>query len=252
MPEKSYFSVTGLSVRFNGTEGWGHVLADLSFDVKQGELAAIIGPSGCGKSTLFNILAGLVKPDAGELCLDGRVVPNLKRQVAYMQQKDLLLPWRTVLDNAILGLEIQGMKKTDARHQAMALMPVFGLAGSEKKRPSELSGGMRQRLALLRTMLCRKDVVLLDEPFGALDAITRRSMQTWFLDVWARFRPTVLLVTHDVEEALVMADRIYVMNGRPAGMTDCIQVESDRPRSVVDPAIIARKAQIIRDLEMEP
>jgi NitT/TauT family transport system ATP-binding protein len=145
MSGKPYLSVTGLSIRFNGPEGWGHVLADLSFDVKQGELAAIIGPSGCGKSTLFNILAGLVKPDAGELCLDGRAVPNLKHRVAYMQQKDLLLPWRTVLDNAILGLEIKGMNKATARNQAMELMPVFGLAGSEQKRPAELSGGMRQR-----------------------------------------------------------------------------------------------------------
>jgi ABC-type nitrate/sulfonate/bicarbonate transport system ATPase subunit len=252
MSGKPYLSVTGLSIRFNGPEGWGHVLADLSFDVKQGELAAIIGPSGCGKSTLFNILAGLVKPDAGELCLDGRAVPNLKHRVAYMQQKDLLLPWRTVLDNAILGLEIKGMNKATARNQAMELMPVFGLAGSEQKRPAELSGGMRQRLALLRTMLCRKDVVLLDEPFGALDAITRRSMQDWFLDVWSRFRPTVLLVTHDVEEALVMADRIYVMNGQPAGMKNFIRVNSERPRSVVDPEIIAMKAKIIQDLEMEP
>ena len=133
MHGKSYLSVTDLSVRFNGPEGWGHVLAGLSFEVKQGELAAIIGPSGCGKSTLFNILAGLVKQDAGELHLDDRVVPNLKQRVAYMQQKDLLLPWRTVLDNAILGLEIQGMDKTVARKQAMELMPVFGLAGSEKK-----------------------------------------------------------------------------------------------------------------------
>ncbi|MCJ7829994.1 MAG: ABC transporter ATP-binding protein, partial [Desulfobacterales bacterium] len=236
---------------YPGLRGGAEVLRDISLQVAPGEIIGLIGPSGCGKTTLFNILAGLVSPDQGAIRLDGRPVAHIRSRVAYMQQKDLLLPWRTALDNAILGMEIQGIAKARARQEAMALLQVFGLEGFQDSYPHALSGGMRQRVALMRTLLCRRQILLLDEPFGALDTITRAGMQRWLLKVWMHFRPSVLLVTHDVEEALLLADRIYILTSRPGTIKATISVMLPRPRSATAPELVRHKADLLRLLEPE-
>jgi len=227
------------------------VLQSVSLEAQKGEFIAIIGPSGCGKSTFFNVLAGLIPPDYGHIFLNGQEVPHLRGRLAYMQQKDLLLPWRNTLDNAILGMEIQGKGKQEARQQARQLLKVFGLEGFADRYPRELSGGMRQRLALMRTILCKKEMLLLDEPFGALDAITRRSLQKWLLKIWSQFGPSVLLVTHDVEEALLLADRIYVMTSRPATIKNSLQIDLERPRRITRPEMVDSKEYLLELLEQE-
>lgn len=246
---KYLFEVADLAASYQSGDERLPVLRGLSFGVPRGGFSAIIGPSGCGKSTLFNILSGLEAPDGGSVRLEGRAVEHLRGHVAYMQQKDLLLPWRTVLDNALLGPEIQGGDLAAARNEARGMLPAFGLEGFGDSYPDELSGGMRQRVALLRTVLCRRDILLLDEPFGALDAITRREMQRWFLDVWKRLGTTVVLVTHDVEEALLLADTVHVLSGRPARVAETVQVETERPRRLDDPGLVALRSHILHLLE---
>lgn len=243
--------VNGLSKSFSRGKDKLQVLNNISLNAGEGEFIAIIGPSGCGKSTLFNILAGLISAEEGDIVLEGRGVPHLRGRMAYMQQKDLLLPWRNTLDNTILGMEIKGGHKGLARQQARKLLKVFGLEGFEDRYPRELSGGMRQRVALMRTVLCNQDILLLDEPFGALDAITRGTMQKWLLKVWDQFGPSVLLVTHDVEEALVLADRIYVMSSRPASIKGSVPVDLGRPRRITQPDLVKRKEYLLDLLEEE-
>jgi len=250
-PGEPLLEIQGLVKAFGDRRPGTPVLDGLDLEAAAGEFVALIGPSGCGKSTIFNLLAGLIQADAGSLLLEGRAVPHLRGRLAYMQQKDLLLPWRRTLDNAILGLETQGVPKAEARRRARGLLDVFGLSGFEDRWPDELSGGMRQRVALMRTMLCQKEILLLDEPFGALDAMTRAQMQEWLLKVWARFRPTVLLVTHDVEEALVLADRIYVLTSRPARVKEVVRVTDPRPRAMTRPDLVRRKADLLRLLADE-
>jgi ABC-type nitrate/sulfonate/bicarbonate transport system ATPase subunit len=194
------------------------------------EFVTLIGPSGCGKSTLFNIICGLQEPDAGEIQFDGRPVTRRAGLVGYMPQKDLLLPWRSVLDNVILGPEIAGLSREVTKREALELLPLFGLNGFERSYPATLSGGMKQRAALLRTFLCHQEVMLLDEPFGALDALTRVALQEWLLEVWDRFRQTILFVTHDVEEAVFLSDRLYVMTPRPGRMKAELAISLPRPR----------------------
>ncbi len=243
--------VEGLCKGFHKGDGTLEVLRDVFLEVGPGDIISIVGPSGCGKSTLFNALAGLTPIDRGKIRLNGREVPNVMGQVAYMQQKDLLLPWRSALDNAILGMEIQGSKRSRARKEAMEILKFFGLEGFQDRYPRELSGGMRQRVALMRTILCRKDILLLDEPFGALDAITRLMLQRWLLRVWMRFRPSILLITHDVDEALLLADRIYVMSSRPSTVKQVVPVGFERPRSATQKPLIDQKAELLRLLEEE-
>jgi ABC-type nitrate/sulfonate/bicarbonate transport system ATPase subunit len=193
-----------------------------------------IGPSGSGKSTLFNLITGLAQPDSGEIVIECE--SGLKRRagrVGYMPQRDLLLPWRSVLNNVILGPEIDGRSKREARQKARDLLPLFGLDGFENVYPDTLSGGMRQRAALLRTFLTGRDVLLLDEPFGALDALTRRELQRWLLEVWARFRKTILFITHDVEEAVFLADHVLVFSARPGRIVKELRVDLPRPRESV-------------------
>ena len=249
--DSSLLQVEGLSKTFSRDRDNLEVLKSISLRTGVGEFIAIIGPSGCGKSTFFNILAGLLSADNGNIFLKGVEVSNLRGRMAYMQQKDLLLPWRKTLDNAILGMEIQGSAKQLARQEARELLRTFGLEGFEDRYPRELSGGMRQRVALMRTILCKKDILLLDEPFGALDAITRRTMQKWLLCIWDQFRHSVLFVTHDVEEALLLADRIYVMSPRPAFIKNSLKVELDRPRKITQPEIIKKKEYLLELLEDE-
>ena len=212
-------------------------LDDVSLDVADGEFVALVGPSGCGKSTLLNLIAGLDAPDRGEILVDGRPLSAEQRlaQFGYMPQEDLLFPWRTVLDNVSLGLEVQGVPRAEARRRALAQFPTFGLSGFAERRPRELSGGMRQRAAFLRTVLLDRPFLLLDEPFGALDAITRAQLQGWLAEMlaelWARRGGSALLVTHDPQEAVTLADRVYLMSPRPGRITDALTIDLPRPRS---------------------
>ncbi|GAA2557159.1 ABC transporter ATP-binding protein [Pseudonocardia hydrocarbonoxydans] len=206
------------------------VLDGVSFDVAPGEFVSLIGPSGCGKSTLFDVVAGLHRPDAGRVVVDGRDATGRVDPFAYMPQQDLLFPWRTVLDNTALGLEVAGVPRRTARRRAGELFGAFGLAGFEGARPAELSGGMRQRAALLRTVVQDRAVLLLDEPFGALDSLTRADLQTWLDDVRAGFGWTVLLITHDIREAVRLSDRVVVLGPRPTRVRCEIPVDLPRPR----------------------
>jgi len=232
----------------------GSVLAldGVDLRVPPGAFVSVVGPSGCGKSTMLRVLAGLLEPTAGEARVRGESAIGRPGLAAYMPQKDLLLPWRRTLANASLGAEIAGVPPRDARRRAAELLDVFGLAGFESAWPGQLSGGMRQRLALLRTFLIPSDVMLLDEPFGALDAITRRQMHQWLQEVLAGDRRTVLLVTHDVEEALVLSDEVYVMTPRPGRMAASVDVPFERPRRaaiVTSPDFVARKAELLAALD---
>jgi len=229
-------------------------LHKVNLEVREGEFVSLIGPSGCGKSTLFNMISGLFPPDeGGEIYLEGELRKETRGFVAYMPQKDLLLPWRTILDNVILGPEIQGVKKSIARKEALALFPSFGLTGFEYSYPDALSGGMRQRAALMRTILFKKDTMLLDEPFGALDSMTRSIMQQFLLKVWEEFKKTILFITHDVEEAIFLSDRIYVMTARPGTIKAELQVQLPRPRElpVVTSDPFVRMKRTLLDLVQE-
>jgi ABC-type nitrate/sulfonate/bicarbonate transport system ATPase subunit len=222
--------VERLSKRFGKGSNAFLALEETSFEVADREFATVIGPSGCGKSTLFNILAGLTTPTTGHVLMDGTSIDAERGHVGYMMQRDCLMQWRTILGNVIIGLEVLGHKRKDAKAKARELIARFGLAGFEDRYPSALSGGMRQRAALLRTLLLDRDLLLLDEPFGALDAITRGSMQEWLLDIWSEYRRTVLFITHDIEEAIYLADRVFVMGGPPGRIVADIRVDLPRPR----------------------
>lgn len=221
----------GVSKTFDGSRG-AHVVAlePIDLAIPSGRFLSILGPSGCGKSTIFNIVAGLELPSSGTVTLDGTSILGMSGVAAYMLQKDLLLPWRSVLDNVTLGMEIDRVPRAQARARALPLLQRYGLGGFEERFPGELSGGMRQRAALLRTMLCDRDVVLLDEPFAALDAQTRADMQEWLLDVWDDFKKTVVFVTHDVDEAVYLSDEIVTMSARPGRILERRPVELARPR----------------------
>jgi ABC-type nitrate/sulfonate/bicarbonate transport system ATPase subunit len=241
------------------SKSFGPVVAldRLEATVAPGELVTVVGPSGCGKSTLFNILAGLEEPDPGYILrFRGKSIAasDLLGQVSFMPQRDLLLPWRNVIDNAILALEIEGMKRVQARAEALKMLPEFGLAGFEKQYPNQLSGGMRQRVALMRTFLFRRDFMLLDEPFGALDALTRTMMQRWLLEIWQKHRRTVLFITHDVDEAIFLGDRVLVMTARPGRIKLEQRIDLPRPRKadiVTSPEFIALKKTLLDAIEEE-
>ncbi len=250
----SKLRIESLSKTYRGSGGGANVtaLTDVGIEIGDGEFVSIVGPSGCGKSTLFNIIAGLVKPSSGKVLLDGDQPDDLLGRVGYMPQRDMLMPWRTVLDNTTLGLELNGVKKKEAHKQAKAEFERFGLAGFEKQWPAKLSGGMKQRAALLRTFLAGREMMLLDEPFGALDALTRAQMQTWLLDVWQEDRKTILFVTHDVEEAVFLSDRVYVMSGRPGQVVLSVDVNLPRPRKPevsMSPEFLALKQKLLKPLE---
>ena len=206
------------------------IIDDISVYLNKNEFVTLIGPSGCGKSTIFNIIAGIVPLDEGNVFIDGKDYTGEQGHVSYMYQKDLLLPWKRVIDNTALPLIIKGEKVGEARKKVTPYLELFGLQGFEYKYPFQLSGGMRQRAALLRTYMFSRDIVLLDEPFGGLDAITRAKMQTWLLQVIAKIKPSVLFITHDIEEAIYLSDRIYVLSARPAKIKEEVQISLPRPR----------------------
>ena len=229
---------------------------NLSFSIQPGEIACLLGPSGCGKSTLFNIIVGLLPPDEGALLIDGEQQPHdhLLGQVAFMPQRDMLLPWRTVLDNAILAAEIDGIARTTARQRAMDSLDRFGLGGFERHYPGQLSGGMRQRVALMRTFMFEREIMLLDEPFGALDALTRALMQRWLLEVWEGAKRTVLFITHDIDEAIYLGDRVLVMSARPGHIKLDKEVPLARPRApdvITRPEFVELKRQLLATIEDE-
>jgi len=232
-------------------------VSKVNLRIAKSEFVTLVGPSGCGKSTLFNMIAGLLPPDddgsllfAGAPQRDGQLLGK----VSFMPQRDLLFPWRTVLDNAILALEVEGVPRKEARDRARAMLPEFGLAGFGGHYPHQLSGGMRQRVALMRTFLFERDLLLLDEPFGALDALTRSRMQHWLLDIWARHRRTVLFITHDIDEAIVLGDKVLVMTARPGTVKSETVIDLPRPRDpsiVLSPEFIRIKQRLLAEIEEE-
>ena len=252
--EPPRIELEGISKAFRVDGRFLPVLDDVSLRVDAGEFVSLIGPSGCGKSTLLNIIAGLEEPTGGSIHFDGRPAIRRPGAVGYMHQKDLLLPWRTVLDNSILGLELQGVSRAEARRRALDMAEQFGLKGFEGSYPHLLSGGMRQRVAFLRTALANQDVILLDEPFGALDALTRANMQEWLLRQWESWGKTVVLVTHDVDEAILLSDRVYVLTPRPASLKTSMPVDLPRPRSyemITESVFVRMKAGLLGSLRTE-
>ena len=240
--------VRGVSVSFDGRK----VLEDVSVTLRKGELVCLLGVSGGGKTTLFNVISGLLQPDAGQVLLDGEDITGKPGHISYMLQKDLLLPYRTIEDNVALPLMLRGVKKREARKQASALFEEFGLGGTEKLWPSQLSGGMRQRAALLRTYLFSQDVALLDEPFSALDTLTKSAIHRWYLDVMERIHLSTLFITHDMDEAVLLSDRIYLLTGQPGRITSEIVVEEPRPRRQdfnLSPEFLQYKRQIQEQLQ---
>jgi ABC-type nitrate/sulfonate/bicarbonate transport system ATPase subunit len=207
-------------------------LSRTSLSVRDGEFISIVGPSGCGKSTLFNIVSGILRPTEGHVVLDGQDVTGRAGTVGYMLQKDLLLPWRSTLDNILLGASLTRRVTRADRARAADLATQYGLGEFLDHYPHAMSGGMRQRVALMRTLAFARDVMLLDEPFGALDSQTRMEMQRWLLSVWSEQRSTILFVTHDVDEAIFLADRVVVMSPRPGRIRHVFDVGLERPRGL--------------------
>ena len=245
-PPKLY--VDNVNMAFKTATGVFEALGPVTLSIPSGRFVSLIGPSGCGKSTIFNIIAGLLEPTGGKVLIDGVDATGTIGRVGYMLQKDLLLPWRSVLDNVILGMEIQGVPLREARVRALSLLQRYGLSGFEYLYPSTLSGGMRQRAALLRTLLFDTDVILLDEPFGALDAQTKLQMQEWLMQLWSDFGKTVLFVTHDIEEAIYLSDEVHVMGSRPGRILESIPIGLSRPRvrtSSLTPEFIAIKERCL-------
>ena len=208
-----------------------NVIEDINIHLNEGEIVSLLGVSGSGKTTLFNILSGIALPDSGQVLLDGENVTGKTGKMSYMLQKDLLLPHYTVLDNVALPLIIAGEKKKLAREKALEHFAFFGLEGTEAKYPHQLSGGMRQRAAFLRTYLASKGVALLDEPFSALDTITKTAVHQWYLDIMKEIKLSTIIVTHDIDEAILLSDRIYILSGKPGKISDEIIIDLPKPRN---------------------
>jgi NitT/TauT family transport system ATP-binding protein len=225
-------AITNLSHRFTIDGREVLALDDVSLDVAEGEFVAIVGPSGCGKSTLLNVVSGLFPPTSGRATVDGASVAGLNPRIGYMFARDALLPWRTMLANVEFGLEVRGMAASERQDRAHELLRVVGLEGFEASYPSQLSQGMRQRVAIARTLAVDPDILLMDEPFGALDAQTKLVLEDEFLRIWERRRTTVVFVTHDLFEAIAMADRVVVFTARPGRIKSVVAIDLPRPRSV--------------------
>ena len=232
-----------------------NIIEDIDIHLCDGEVVSLLGVSGSGKTTLFNVLSGLSLPDNGRVLLDGEDVTGQTGKMSYMLQKDLLLPHYTVLDNVALPLIVRGEKKKIAREKALEHFDFFGLEGTEKKYPHQLSGGMRQRAAFLRTYLASDGVVLLDEPFSALDTITKTAVHQWYLDIMKEIKLSSFIVTHDIDEAILLSDRIYILSGRPGKITDEIVVDLPKPRNnaiTMSEEFLTYKRKIVEKISFNP
>ncbi|MDD6603890.1 MAG: ABC transporter ATP-binding protein [Eubacteriales bacterium] len=216
--------------KVNKSFGEKQVLQDVSITLNQGEIVSLLGVSGAGKTTLFNVLSGIYKPDSGRVLLNGSDITGKPGEISYMLQKDLLFPYRRVIDNVCLPLILKGKSKKEARKIADPYFATFGLEGEQMKYPSQLSGGMRQRAALLRTYLSSKGVALLDEPFSALDTITKSKMHKWYLAVMEEINLSTVFITHDIDEAILLSDRIYILSGQPGTIRDEVVIDVPKPR----------------------
>ena len=217
--------------KINKSFGNKHVLKDVSITLNKDEIVSLLGVSGSGKTTLFNVLSGIYEPDSGKVLLNGEDVTGKPGKISYMLQKDLLFPYRRVIDNVTLPLIVNGMGKKEARQKADPLFETFGLDGTQMKYPSQLSGGMRQRAALLRTYLSSNGVALLDEPFSALDTITKSVIHKWYIEVMEEINLSTLFITHDIDEAILLSDRIYILSGDPSTINNELIIDVERPRS---------------------
>jgi ABC-type nitrate/sulfonate/bicarbonate transport system ATPase subunit len=222
--------VAGVTKAFRSRGRLLEVLKPMDITVAHGEFVTLVGPSGCGKSTLFNIIAGIDEPSTGRIAINGDASSDRAGKTGYMLQSPSLLPWRTVEENVMLGLDVLHVPRKASHARAYELLKRFGLHEFAQQYPATLSGGMRQRVALLRTVLFNHDFLLLDEPFGALDALTRFSLQMWLLDLWQDFHSSVLFITHDVREAILLSDRIYILSARPARVLRMVEINLPRPR----------------------
>lgn len=240
-------TVQNVSVSYDNNK----IIEDISIELNKGEIVSLLGVSGAGKTTLFNVVSGLLHPDNGRVFLDNEDITGIAGKVSYMLQKDLLLPFKTVIDNVALPLIIKGEKKKKAREIAGGYFTEFGLEGTQKKYPHQLSGGMRQRAALLRTYLFSHEIALLDEPFSALDTITKTGMHKWYLEVMERIKLSTLFITHDIDEAILLSDRIYIMTGKPGKISNEIIISQPKPRSSnfnVSNEFLEYKREILRIL----
>ncbi|GIN93046.1 ABC transporter ATP-binding protein [Siminovitchia terrae] len=251
MTDSLVFEDVTFSYRGSGGKK-AQILSQLSFTIKAGEFVSVIGPSGSGKSTLFRLISGLETQDEGKIFMNGEAVQNRLGHIGYMSQKDGLLPWLTVLENAALPLTLKRLYGKKAQKDVIEQLERFGLKGFESSYPHELSGGMRQRVSFLRALLSGSELLLLDEPFSALDAVTKMVMQEWLLEQWAAMKKTILFITHDVEEALFLSDRILVFSESPVNHLEEIVVPLARPRTVADlkdPAFTGLKEKLLMDLK---
>jgi putative hydroxymethylpyrimidine transport system ATP-binding protein len=240
-------SVKNLSKDFNSLS----ILENFNLTVPKNGFTVLIGPSGCGKSTLFDLLTGVVEIDRGDIFLFGERVPHLRKNTAYMQQKDLLLPWFSLMDNALLPARIADADIDQSRKKALALFERLGIGGFENYMPREISGGMRQRCALVRTLMFERDLVLLDEPLSALDAITRRSLQSLLLMLQKDFNKSILMITHDIEEALLLADELLVLTSPPMRIREQFTFDDEKPRNASDPRLIEIKEHVLSQLQKD-
>ena len=238
-------SVCGLTKIFDQQP----VFSEFDLTVTGNRFAVLLGPSGCGKSTFFDVLTGVIPADAGQLTWQGAKVDHLGNLAAYMHQKDLLLPWFSLLDNSLLPAKTGGEDLKKARSRAIELFTRLGLSGYEEHLPAQVSGGMRQRCALVRTLMFSRDLILLDEPLSALDAITRKSLQSLLLLLQSEFNRTLLMITHDVDEALLLADDLYLLSAKPMRVVEKIELHGEKPRRFDNPELLAMKDVIMQKLE---
>ncbi|WP_211655513.1 ABC transporter ATP-binding protein [Planococcus alpniumensis] len=248
---KALLEVNNLNFHYGKEE----IFKDLSFSIQNQEFISVVGPSGSGKTTLFRLLLGLEEPTKGDLLLRGQAIKLRDGNIGYVPQKDLLIPWRTIIDNVILPLELKGIHKKEAYKKAAPLFVSFGLDGTETLFPSMLSGGMKQRVSFMRAYLTGADILLLDEPFSALDAISRLAMQEWLLEQWKLLKKTIILITHDLDEALLMSDRIFVTTLPPMTKLKEVQISLSRPRTMEDvmndSSLLSAKRELIQQFRKE-